>query len=433
MVKNTYLDRHFSFTLVVSLFACLVGGCLPIVQSPDRIITPTPASETSTHVAEDIAVITFFEGTVSVIPPTVGERRMGISLILAQSNAPSAFQIVQNGTVIRAEANGSVTIVCYNNQVYRIQGSGSVTVTNELCNSGQPLPANSANSVRSQNGRIRKTDGSNTVQGETREKESDYGQLPIIWSPRNTSLLTTPATITWVAVESALEYVLSLSGLEAFSNVTLDVQQVACEQTLPDGNSHICEVSWPADWRVVAGQRYFLTAAARTGIAAPLRSSESVALRMLPADEVTLVQSDIAQLQALQLDSVTHNLLLAGIYADHQLQKDAIDVYKDVITQQPSPLIWITLGDLYGNVELARPAFDAYNNALVELDEQIAPTSAERAAAEYGLGLVYYGRDNYREAETHLLIAVQLYSESGASEEAQMAQHALDETQKKLP
>ena len=268
------------------LVFALLSSCVPIAQTPKNALDTSSSGYSVLPDTNEIAVVTFVKGAVSIESPSTSKRSIGLSLVLAQSNSPSAFQILQKGTVLRLEANGTVTIVCYNNRVYRIQGPGTITVTDELCNSGQVLPANASNNVHSRYGRIYNNDGSSVIEGETRERESDYGQGPVIGLPRNTALLTAPPTITWTAVDGALDYVLSLSGLEAFPEIEVDAQQVICNRIVRGSDNRYCEYSWPANkWQLQTGQRYFLTVSARTGIAAPMRSSEPSLFRILSTNE----------------------------------------------------------------------------------------------------------------------------------------------------
>jgi hypothetical protein len=115
-------------------------------------------------------------------------------------------------------------------------------------------------------------------------------------------------------------------------------------------------------------ERYFLIIAARMSIASPLRRSESSSLDVLPAENPALVDADVEAIRALDLDPVTENLLLAGLFAENELYAAAIDAYHAVLAVQPAPVVAVTLGGMYRNVDPQRFAFNAYAEALRLLD-----------------------------------------------------------------
>jgi len=331
------------------------------------------------------------------------------------------------------EKGASVTFVCRNNKLYRVTGQTTVLVNGQTCGSGQALPKQSVPAVKPDQGRVRSVNGSAVIEGETRERESDYGQLPIIISPRNTALLDPKPLISWVEVSGSSEYVLSLSGLAAFDDVVVDAESLTCGANAQTAPNRVCSLPWPAQWTLEPDQRYFLTISARTGIAAPLRPSEASALRTLPADAAAQVQAEAATLQALKLDPVTQNYLLAGLYAEHGLFDAAITAYVDAEASQQAPVPAVALGDLYLQVKLQRFAFNAYQRALDELAAQDQDDPAVHAAAEFGISLVYYSRANYKEAEAHLVTAQGFYTQSGGTAQLKDVQATLDAIHQRLP
>ncbi|MCB0112316.1 MAG: hypothetical protein KDE53_40610, partial [Caldilineaceae bacterium] len=187
---------------------------------------------------------------------------------------------------------------------------------------------------------------------------------------------------------------------------------------------------WPADWQLDPDQRYFLTVSARTGIAAPLRESEVSSLRTLVATDLESVQATSAAIDALGLDPVTQNLLRAGRFREAGLAAQAIAAYEAAYIAQPTPEVAIALGDLYLDAELQRFAFLAYQAALDLPATEANP--AKQAAAEFGIGLVYFNRGNYAEAEPHLATAFELYQTVDAENERTDVEAALAATRERL-
>lgn len=377
---------------------------------------PTPISPASTPlsapVGQEIAFITHVGG--------------------AANNAYAAFQSLHEGEEVNVPQGGSVTIVCQNGYVYRIVDGTTVVITNQRCESGQSLPNDEEQRVAPDQGRIVNNEGSLELEEGARDRESDYGRIPVILDPRNTTLAELTPTITWIGLDDALEYELSLSALAPLPTVVLDAAAVTCQPDERFGATQACSVAWPQDqWPLEPGERYFLTISARLDFAGPLRPSERSALRTLPVDEAEALQSKQTAIEALDIDEVTRSLLAAGTYAKYQLFGDAIRAYEEALALQPVPLVYVTLGDLYRQIELNRYAFEAYQTALDLTDE--GQDLSVHAAAEYGIGLVLYSRSNFAEAETHFATALDIYRQAGADEEVAMTETALAKTKKRIP
>lgn len=429
----TYIEGEVFVTAPVAqhrspgLMAPAPQAATPIT-APTKAPPPAPTNAPPTVAPPTIAPATIAPATA--VPPTVAPPP-------AQAPAEQAatpFQKVAAGATIRTAPTSSATIVCLNGQAYQVTGGQRVAITSTLCQSAQPLPPNSVAAVAPNNGKlVENSDGSEVIEGETRERESDYGQLPIILSPRNTTLLTMTPMLRWVDVTGALEYELSLSGLSSFTAIVVDTSSLICHEDGRTTPNRICTYPWPTEWQLEAGQRYFLTVSARTGIAAPLRESETSALRTLPDAEATELQAIITDITALDLDGVTRNLLLAGHYRAYAVLDQAIDAYAEAYAIQPAPEVAVALGDVYLAIELQRFAALAYQAALDQVTAGGKDKPDVRAAAEFGIGLVYYSRGNYSEAESHLSEAVTLYAAIGAEKEQGNAQAALEAAQARNP
>lgn len=438
-----FFQRAIKRSLIILCCGVLLTGCNLVIAQP----TPTPApqagaAEQNTE-SEPIAIITYVAGDVWIEDAVSQGRPPGLLVLVAQQptatpraaqrQAATSLQPVRSGARVQVAKGGSVTLVCRNNHLYRVTGQTSVLVNGQTCNSGQALPKGSATRVTPKQGRLQDNNGSKVLEGETRERESDYGQLPIILSPRNTTLLDLKPPLSWVEVSGSTEYGLSLSGLAAFDEITVDADQLTCSENKQTAPNRVCTIPWPAQWVLAPGQRYFLTISARTGIAAPLRPSEASALRTLPAEEAAQVQREAEPYKAITVDPVTPNYLLADLYVDHGLLDAAIAAYVAAEAHQPSAVSMVTLGDLYLQVNLQRFAFNAYQRALDKLAAQGQEDPVIHAAAEFGIGLVYYSRANYKEAQAHLITAQSLYKQGGATEKLKDVQAALDATQQRLP
>jgi tetratricopeptide (TPR) repeat protein len=222
--------------------------------------------------------------------------------------------------------------------------------------------------------------------------------------------------------------------MTGFEELTVDASEITCVDDPMAAPNRICSLPWPAsEWPLEPGQRYFLTVAARRGVAADPRSSEKSALRTLTEGTAGELEVAVAGIEALALDALTQDLLLAGIYAGQGLYGDAIDAYERALAAQPSPVVYVALGDVHGEMALYRWAFEAYQEALELLPEDEDDPSV-RAAAEFGVGRVYYNyADNFSEAAKHFAAAAHLYEQVSADEWQEAAQQGLEEAERRLP
>lgn len=407
------------------LFFGCVSQSTPI-PAP-RLVAPTPTLVQSTELpvadTELTAVITQVRGRVTVTDES-GEG--------AVAREVRPLQIVRADALLQLAADAQIGIICASEHWIQLTGVNEWQLSEQNCQSGRLLPKGTYESAAPTKGRVVELAGSLVILELTRITETDYGNIPVILSPRNTSLLDVHPAVQWVAVEGAIEYQLSLSGLTPFDDIELDVAEVVCATKSDATGNHICTVAWPSEWTLEPGQRYFLTVNARTGIASPLRESEDSPLRTLTDEEVEVIQAAVADIQGLDLDVETQTMLSARLYAEQELYAQAIPTYEQVLAIQPTPAIYVTLGDLYRAIDLQHYAFNAYQQAIDLLD-QSENDLAVRGAAEFGMGQVEYSRENFKEAKLHFSTAVEFYTQINTEVELRAAQQALMETQERLP
>lgn len=407
------MNRTISYLIMSLLLAACSAQITPVPSQPNT--TQPPPAPMAAPAGSIIARLTFFAGEVLFEPPAL--------------NPPVVMQAIAQGTAMQLGTNGLATVTCINNRVYQLAGQGRYLVTTQSCDNGLSLPSSAC--ALGTSGTVCDIAGSKVIVAPDRTKEGDYGSIPVILSPRNSSLMELTPMIEWVDVGEASEYELSLSGPGSFDDLVLASDELVCRDEPLTAPNRVCSASWPLAWALQPGKRYFLTVSARTGIASPLRESENSALRTLDEATVEQVQADVEKIEALNLDAATTDLLLAGLYAQNALYAQAIPLYEQIVSQQPAPALYNTLGDGYRLVDLQRHAAQAYMETLRLLDEGIDDPVA-RAAAEYGLGQVEFSRLNYEEAEKHFAKAVELYAQGGSEAELQAAQDALEETQARL-
>ncbi len=422
--------RGMAVALALALVLTGCNGAATTVSEPEATAPPPPSPSSKATGATTsepartglTALLTQVHGEV-----TISEESGGMY-------PARPTQVLRSGARVQVPAGAHVGLICADDHFLELTHEGDWQVTEAACGEGRELPSGTYQSMVPKAGRILDLEGVKAVEAKTKEKEGDYGSIPVILNPRNAALLALEPELRWVEVNSAIEYVLSLSGMTSFDEITVDASQLTCVDDPLAAPNRICSLPWPAsEWPLEPGQRYFLTVAARRGVAEKLRSSEKSVLRTLTEETAREVEAEVAGIEALPLDEVTQDLLLAGVYAGQGLYGDAVDAYERALAAQPSPAVYVALGDVHSEMALYRWAFEAYRKAVMLLPEGEDDPSVH-AAAEFGLGRVYYNyADNFSEAAKHFEAAVRLYEEGGAAEWQEAAQRALEEAERRLP
>lgn len=452
----SYAGQVSQCRMVLAVTLCLAcalsGACSGGTPGPltTPTVTPTPEATytpqasltpeaTSTLDAtpsepsgdEPIAVLTSVKGQVTV-ERSQARRLPGLAAPSAQGGGWAVpYQPLYLGTSLYLAPDAGVTMVCFNDYYLAIQGQTTVSVSYQNCQTGTRLPQGYGRSVRpGGDGRIRASSGSFVWEEPAREAEGDYGRIPVILAPRNTALLEREPPLRWTGVSGALEYVLSMSGPEAFVDQQIDVEDLSCVEDARAAPGLLCSLPWPSGaWTLQEGKTYFLTVSARISLASALRASDTSVLKPLTAEQATQLSSRIADLQALDLDPTTRDVLLGGLYVEHGIYNQAIEAYERALKAQTVPVLYLAVGDAYREVELNRPAYTAYKVALDLLGED--GEKAQRAAIEYGIGQIEFAGMNYAEAAKHFGLSVDLYRDLEAIEFLQAAQTGLDEATKR--
>ncbi|MCB0188907.1 MAG: tetratricopeptide repeat protein [Caldilineaceae bacterium] len=375
--------------------------------------------------AQPIALLTYAEGDVIVQSPDTSEGEPAAEPVeIHAAGGLPVYEIVRFGTTL--SVNGNVTIVCYNNTVYQVQGRTDVQIAGGPCFNPTPLPHNVPGGDM-----IPGDDGTLILTEVPLEEEADYGRIPIIISPRNTVLLTQPTMLRWVEQAEAETYRLSLINAPGASPLLIQADEPNCTENAITTPLRICTYPWPATWSLPTGESAFLAIAGRTSVASPWLDSDRSRILLITDELKMAVDNDIAEIQLRSLDEVTERLLTAGIYWEAGIYGDAIAYYLAAQNQVGAPLLSIRLGDLYRAIELQRFAFDAYQQAAQQLDQRDDPIL--RAAVEFGFGAVYFTRGDFQKAESHLSTSLQLYEEVGTPKQITAVQSHLEDVRQRIP
>jgi hypothetical protein len=251
----------------------------------------------------------------------------------------------------------------------------------------------------------------------TRLAPPAYGDLPVIWRPRNTRIAHQRPTIRWAAVEHATGYKVVVRSPGG------DLWQVTTEDT---------ELPYPETQPALEhGNSYIVQVIAQLGLVEQPRPSEEVLVTVLPAADVERVHQVEAQVGSLGLSRESARLFLSTYYVDMQLYDRAIRELVPLCEEAPSPLAHRLLGDAYLAVELDEKAAQSYREAGTLAREQ--GSRLIQAEAEVGLGHVAYAASHFEAALGHYQTALELYRELELKEAAGVLSQLADSTEALIP
>ena len=393
-------------------------GALCLMVAPELLLAEVPGS--SPPLA---AIATRVENEVWVV--TASPSGVGTSERPLRSP-----QTVPEGASLRLAEGAGAGLVCSTERWVEIEGSRHWRLTATACAEGRPLPAGTYAAVRPRAGRLRSVRGALAIELESRAPPPEADGVPIVWSPRNTALLDPRPVLRWTSVPGAVEYQIEFSGGPSFT-VRVAAGDLDCLAASTGGKTRfICSLPWPEPRRPLApGRRYALAVGARLRPdESPRRSHARHRLELLRTEESAAITQRLRILDDLPVDPATRLLLRAALFADAELNADAIDAYSAYLECHPSPPVANTLGDLYRRVGLYGPAAESYRQVLTP-----GTPLTDRAAARLGLGLIHFATRRYHDAAVEADTAIAGYRELDLPEETAAAAELAAAAHRRLP
>nr|WP_290226758.1 hypothetical protein [Trichocoleus desertorum] len=225
-------------------------------------------------------------------------------------------------------------------------------------------------------------------------------QMPYLILPRLTLLLTPTPTLRWHPVPKATQYT---------------VQVVGPQGTVWQTQTKSTQIAYPSKPALQSGVPYSVVIQANTGQSSQAENTTGTEFIILRDPEVKAVRAEVAQILQGNFSNEVKSLKLANYYSNYELPQpsayglsdkaaksyrltaEAIAVLEDLTKQnQQSPLIYRTLGDLYWQIGLVRPAESAYLGAIANI--QYSEDLEEWALAMSGLGELYEATQNPQQA-----------------------------------
>jgi len=292
--------------------------------------------------------------------------------------------LLDHKDLIQAESGARGKIVCGNLEVVDIPSGYSGAM---LCPRGEPTLTRGARESL-----VRKPD---------RGAVSD--EIPYVLSPRRTALMTSTPILRWHPSKIG------------YATYTVRVSSSGSDWQVQTTD---LELRYPLDAPTLElGSPYHLAVTDSQGRSS-LEEKTSLDLNfwLLAPEEQQVIQALITKVQGLGLNVEGAALVTAGIYEDHEVRADAIDLLESVAAQNRRPNVDRWLGDLYWDVGLSHEAIDAYGRAEVGYSDW--GDQEGKATALVGRGIVWLGVSERAKAQAYLNEARDIYEALGDTEAA---------------
>lgn len=324
-------------------------------------------------------------------PAHVAVRPEGASAFLTAQRSMS----VRSGAVLRVVDPAGASLLCDDGPARKLTPLASHP-------SFQAVPCRAAAGAQVS---ILAADGTLQAVDDTLMTAGAAGAITVL-SPRRTLVRTRTPRLRWQTLPGVDTYFLTVRGAGLSHRESVSAQSDAPVQ----------EYTYPASAPpLVPGVAYkFLL----TGGDHPcdLEGLPDMGFRVMPPEQVQLVEQEEAALRALHLPRATEVLLLARLDARYGLRGDAIALLQ-AAPDQVEPESLRLLGALARYIGLGDLARGSYLQVLAP-SMQSRDTSLGQADAHAALGALLRTSGNPKEAAAHFASAAELYQSLGLKEKA---------------
>ncbi|MDM8526704.1 tetratricopeptide repeat protein [Anaerolineales bacterium HSG24] len=351
------------FLLIIPLLAC--GGNPTPTTSPRAIATPTntPISTPITELAPGVNLLVNLTGEATL-------KRAGWS-----DYHPTGFgMVLERGDLLKLSSGAEAQVLCDELTLWSVPSGAPAGLNN-----GCPQPPEPA--LIRFGGKIGGTRGGDE-------------SIPYIISPRNTTILDEKPLLQWYPHDPNATYTIRISGIKDWKKEGVTGNQLQYDgPILKAGQSYLLIVE--TDDRVISSQD-------EGGIERNFK--------LITETKRLELQSQVNEIRTLKLTSPAEALILAHLYAGHDVFSEAIDMLETAITNgQTDPIFYYTLAELYRESGLYLLALPHYETTL-----QLAQDNLElRAEAHAGLGEVYIALGDGAMAKEQLTKACEGYEVLG--------------------
>jgi len=337
-------------------------------------------------------------------------------------------QQVNAGEVIHVAPEGRAVLLCSTDRWIEIRGPADWALSAAACARGRAVPSGLYDTVAVEHGHIRFVGASGAIELDTRgDADPD---VPIVLSPRNTTLAEQRPVVVWTKVPGAVQYEIEWVGA-GMAPLKVAAGEAACGAgTGVWRGEKICSLPFPADRLLPSGPLpLFLHIGARLALAAPLRS-EQQGVKVVIANDAArdALRERLAAIEALPADALTRQLLIAGTYASRGFTSDALKLYDSALAQKDDSVVRVTLADIAASSGLYAVADREYRHVVEAMGDPEA-----QATAEAGLGRVAFALHLYSAARDHFDQASRMYAAIGLAVAADAARTNAERAAGRIP
>jgi hypothetical protein len=310
-----------------------------------------------------------------------------------------SYQTVYGGDLLdgsdklRLAKGASVKVVCDNLQESKLNSQGEFAVA-KVCHSSKPPIL-----IRPD------TNTSHTRAG-------NDPNIPYVISPRNSSILTRQPILRWHSVPDATSYQVRVFGPD------IDWKTQVSQPT----------VVYSGNQTLKSGIRYKVIITANNGKS---NDEDNSGFTILSDTDTQQVKTEIVQLQQKPLSDESKTLVLAYLYASHNLNAYAIELLEGLVRKDHKiTAAYQLLGTIYQEVGLTELARERYLIALKLANSE--KDLARQAIIQDSLGEVDITLDQLKSAIQWFEKAQNNYSALGDEAKVQKMQQQLDDLKKRI-
>jgi hypothetical protein len=311
----------------------------------------------------------------------------------SQPKPAEANMVVYTGDLIKVSPGVSATLVCDN-------VAGTVELRSTPRN--QPVPCRNTPPEGILIGR-----GGRAIDSTTMADIPDVG-YPVILSPRGTKLLNARPVLRWTSVTDASAYKVTVRGEEDSWSITVPAKTNSATQEIvypgpcAPGRESGCAPP------LKSGEIYKLVVEAN-GRSSEEEDLPNLGFTILSDDKVRELGSKERLVKQLAVEDSLKTYMIASLYANNDLNADAIKLLEADTGTAHNPEAVRLLGNLYLKIGLTRRAEALYLSLLTPaLATQ--DTLAGKALTHQTLGEIYESLGNPREAIKYYVEAREAFS-----------------------
>lgn len=225
--------------------------------------------------------------------------------------------------------------------------------------------------------------------------------LPYVISPRATSISTKKPLLRWNNVVGIDSYLLTVRGQGLHWSKRVKEAEVCHKET--------CEFIYPGVPQLKTETSYKLIVEADNKASSSDEKIAGLGFRIVNATKIEKISMDISYINSQNWSEITKVLSIANIYTSYECFAESILVLEGLVQPSKTIEVYRQLGDLYRLIGLSLIAGRYYHMAISSEGKNIF----ELAAAQDGLGRIYYSIGDINKSRRYIKAAKKNYQSLG--------------------